>query len=40
MSRDAIYVARRPDAGVLQPRHRLVGEFGLRRVATDDEHQN
>src|SRR4029079_8334039 len=31
---------RRPDAGVLYPRHRLVGKFGLRRIAPYDEHQN
>src|SRR5579885_993318 len=31
---------RRPDAGFLQARHGLIGEFGLRRIAADDEHKD
>ena len=32
--------AQRPHARLLQPLHRLVGEFRLRRVPADDKHQN
>src|SRR5579885_1767549 len=32
--------APRPDAGFFQARHGLIGEFGLRRIAADDEHKD